>query len=132
MYFDFTVAREKTDVISDEMCMCGYFCIITSKMMSAKDALELYKSRDTSEKLFSAEKSFLGNRGLRVQSDESAETKLFIAFVALKELEKIEMTRYLDNCYRLDHAVTNTQKTILKAFGIDATRYQVCARTDIN
>ncbi|MFI3173548.1 MAG: transposase [Eubacteriales bacterium] len=146
----FTVAREKTDIVSDEMRMCGYFCIITSKKMSAKDALELYKSRDNSEKLFSAEKSFLGNRVLRVQSDESAETKLFIAFVALiirskiytslkdaeeesetkhnfmtvpaalKELEKIEMTRHLDNCYRLDHAVTKTQKTILKAFGIDA------------
>lgn len=146
----FTVARERTDVISNEIRMCGYFCIITSKKMSAKDALELNKSRDNSEKLFSAEKSFLGNRGLRVQSDESIETKLFIAFVALiirskiytslkdaeqenenkqnfmtvpaalKELEKIEMMRHLDNHYRLDHAVTKTQKTILQAFGIDA------------
>ena len=38
---------------------------------------------------------------------------------ALKELEKIEMVRQMDNVYRLDHAVTATQKTILKAFGID-------------
>ena len=30
------------------------------------------------------------------------------------------MVRQLDNVYRLDHAVTATQKTILKAFGIDA------------
>ena len=38
---------------------------------------------------------------------------------ALKELEKIEMVRMTDNVYRLDHAVTKTQKTILSAFGID-------------
>lgn len=35
------------------------------------------------------------------------------------ELEKIEMTRQLDNMYRLDHAVTKTQKVILSAFGMD-------------
>ena len=39
---------------------------------------------------------------------------------ALRELEKIEMVRQLDNVYRLDHAVTATQKTILKAFGLNA------------
>ena len=38
---------------------------------------------------------------------------------AIRELEKIEMVRLTDNKYRLDHAVTATQKTILKAFGID-------------
>ena len=35
---------------------------------------------------------------------------------ALKELEKIEMVRQLDNVYRLDHAVTANQKTILNAY----------------
>ncbi|MFQ6951718.1 MAG: hypothetical protein ACLRSS_05015, partial [Blautia wexlerae] len=39
---------------------------------------------------------------------------------AIKELEKIEMVRQLDNIYRLDHAVTANQKVILKAFGLDA------------
>ena len=39
---------------------------------------------------------------------------------AIKELEKIEMVRLTDNKYRLDHAVTAAQKTILKAFGMDA------------
>ena len=37
---------------------------------------------------------------------------------ALKELEKIELTRQTDNIYRLDHAVTANQKKILKAFGM--------------
>ena len=45
---------------------------------------------------------------------------------ALKELEKIEMVRLTDNRYRLDHAVTATQKTILKAFDMNANviKYQ--------
>lgn len=146
----FVCGIEKSSVIDAELELCGYFCIITSAEMSAKEALELYKSRDASEKLFKSDKSFLGNRSMRVYTEESLEGKMLIAFVALiirnrmytklkdaeeempeqpnymnvpvaiRELEKIEMIRQADGIYRLDHAVTKTQKTILKAFGIDA------------
>ena len=146
----FVCALEKASVIEEELKLCGYFCIITSSEMTAKEALDLYKSRDASEKLFKADKSFLGNRSMRVYSEESLEGKMLIAFVALiirnrmytklkdaeeemlerpnymnvpasiRELEKIEMIRQADGIYRLDHAVTATQKMILKAFGIDA------------
>lgn len=148
------LAQERSEVIEEEIHLCGYFCIITSKKMSAKEALELYKSRDESEKLFKGDKSYLGNKAIRVQSDEAAEAKIFIEFVALvirnkiytslkdavleddskanymnvpaaiKELEKIEMIRQTDGEYRLDHAVTATQKTILKAFKMDAAYVQ--------
>ena len=40
---------------------------------------------------------------------------------AIRELEKIEMTRQLDKVYRLDHAVTKAQKMILSAFDIEAS-----------
>lgn len=148
------LAMEKSEVIEEEIHLCGYFCIITSKKMTAKDALELYKSRDESEKLFKGDKSYLGNKAIRVQSDEAAEAKIFIEFVALvirnkiytslkdavleddskanymnvpaaiKELEKIEMIRQTSGEYRLDHAVTATQKAILKAFKMDAAYIQ--------
>lgn len=52
-------------MIENELKLCGYFCIITSEEMSAKEALELYKSRDASEKLFRADKTFLGNRSAK-------------------------------------------------------------------
>lgn len=39
---------------------------------------------------------------------------------AIQELEKIEMTRQLDKIYRLDHAVSKTQKVVLSAFEISA------------
>lgn len=118
--------------------------------MTAKDELELYKSRVASEKLFKGDKLYLGNRSLRLQSDEVANAKIFAEFVvlivrckmyvclkdemeklekrpnymtvpaAIRELEKIEMIRQSDGRYRLDHAVTAAQKTILKAFRMDA------------
>lgn len=142
--------RERDEIIREEIRLCGYFGIITSEKMSAEEALELYKSRDASEKLFRADKSYLGNKSLRVHTEEAAEAKIFIEFVALvirnriytrlkdavleddkkanymnvpaaiRELEKIEMIRQADGEYRLDHAVTATQKTILKAFQMDA------------
>ena len=145
----FLYAREKTDAVQ-QINLCGYFVIITSKKMTAGEALELYKSRDASEKLFRGDKSYLGNKSLRVQSDEAAGAKILIEFIALivrcriytllkdemdrlkkspnymtvpaaiRELEKIEMVRQTDGVYRMDHAVTATQKAILRAFDIDA------------
>lgn len=144
----FLFAKEKEDVIEREIALCGYFVIVTSQKMTAEEAIELYKSRDASEKLFLSDKSFLGNRSMRTYTDESTSAKTFIEFVALivrskyytllkdekeetgnnqnymnvpasiRELEKIEMIRGLDRIYRLDHAVTATQKTILSAFGL--------------
>ncbi|MEG0370076.1 MAG: hypothetical protein RR593_08750 [Hungatella sp.] len=75
--------------------------IVTSRNMSAKDALELYKSRDASEKLFKGDKSYLGNRSLRVQSDEAANTKIFAEFIALIIRSKM-YTLLKDEVERLD------------------------------
>ena len=146
----FLLPEDRTDVIEHENSLSGYFCIITSENMTAKEALLLYKNRDASEKLFRGDKSYLGDKALRVYGDSAAESKIFIEFLALvirnriynclkdewiklekrpnymtvpaalKELEKIEMVRLTDNKYRMDHAVTATQKVILKAFGMDA------------
>ena len=51
---------------------------------------------------------------------------LYQMLLGLKELEKIVMIRQLDGVYRLDHAVTVTQKIILDAFGLNEgnVRYQ--------
>ena len=153
----FVLSEERCSVVERELDLAGYFCIITSEKMSAKEAIELYKSHDTSEKLFRGDKSYLGNKSIRVYSEESARAKIFVEVVAmilrckmyiklkeemkklekkpnymtvpaaLKELEKIEMVRQLDNVYRLDHAVTANQKTILNAFGLDANHIKYYA-----
>lgn len=51
--------------------------------MTAKEALELYKGRDASEKLFKADKSFLDNKSMSVYLGEALEGKMLIAFVTL-------------------------------------------------
>ena len=140
---------ERADVIEREMKLCGYFCIITSEKMTAAEALIQYKGRDVSEKLFRSDKSFIGSKSERVQSAQSMSSKLFIEFIALiirnriynllhenmlrmdskydcmtvpaaiRELEKNEMVRRNGKSYKLDHAVTKTQKIILSSFGLD-------------
>lgn len=153
----FLFAREKKEAIVEEKRLCGYFVIVTSEKMTAKEALELYKSRDVSEKLFRGDKSYLGNKSLRVASDEVAASKIFVEFIALiirnrmytllksemkkldkkpnfmtvpaaiRELEKVEMIRMTDGVYRMDHAVTATQKVILNAFGIGTSEVKKIA-----
>ena len=150
------LAEENTSAVEKELSLAGYFAIVSSDNMTAREAIELYKSRDASEKLFRSDKSYLGNKSMRVHSDEALSSKVFIQFIALilrsriytalkeksekmlkkpnyltvpaalKELEKIVMIRQLDGVYRLDHAVTVTQKIILDAFGLNEgnVRYQ--------
>ena len=150
------LAEENTSAVEKELSLAGYFAIVSSDNMTAREAIELYKSRDASEKLFCSDKSYLGNKSMRVHSDEALSSKVFIQFIALilrsriytalkeksekmlkkpnyltvpaalKELEKIVMIRQLDGVYRLDHAVTATQKIILDAFGLNEgnLRYQ--------
>lgn len=141
-------AVERTDVINEEIRMCGYFVIITSEKMTAQEALDLYKGRDASEKLFRGDKSYLGNQSMRVYSNESMEAKIFVEFVALiirnriytylkkeqersetkqnfltvpaalRELEKIEMIKLWNKEYCFNYSITATQRKILKAFDL--------------
>ena len=139
-------AKEKQDIVEQELKLCGYFCIVTSEKMTASEALIQYRGRDISEKLFQADKS--GSSSMRVHSAKALSAKIFVEFIALivrnriynllketmlrmetrqnyltvpkavRELEKIEMVRRNAGLYRLDHAITKKQKIILSSFGI--------------
>ena len=143
-------AKELYGAIDEDIALCGYFVLISSRKMTAEEALELYKSRDASEKLFRGDKSYLGNKSARTYTGESTETKILIEFAgliirnriytllkkeskrvyskanymtvpaAIKELEKLELIKSPDGSYHLNYAVTATQKAILKAFDLDA------------
>ena len=144
----FLFAEIKKEVVEKRMARLGYFCIITSEKMTARDAYLLYTSRDASEKLFSSDKSFLGSKSMRVHSSESVSAKIFIEFIgliirqrmyvllkeqmlklpvrknyltvpaAIRELSKIELIRVNHKKYQLDHAVTRNQEIILQSFGL--------------
>lgn len=75
--------RERCEVADHEIELCGYFVLITSKKMTAKEALALYKGWVESEKLFRGDKSYLGNKSDRAYSEELANAKILMEFVAL-------------------------------------------------
>lgn len=143
----FVLASKKINVIRRELKLCGYFALVTSKEMSASEALTNYKGRDSSEKLFREDKSFLGNHCERVYSQQRLQAKIFVEFIALiirneifkhlhdemertgkrsymtvpaaiRELEKITLIKQANGKYILDHAITRKGKEILGAFGI--------------
>lgn len=114
--------------------------------MTAQEAIAKYRNRDSTEKQFMTEKSFLGGDTWRVHSDESLESKQLTSFVALvvrneifksvsglrtkdrkrytvpavmRELDRIIMTRDRNGRFSMRYALTATQKTILKQLEID-------------
>ena len=88
----FVLPEERCSVVERELDLAGYFCIITSEKMSAKEAIELYKSRDTSEKLFRGDKSYLGNKSIRVYSEESAIVKSGRSYEEIMNFLNVEET----------------------------------------
>lgn len=128
----------------------GFFTIITSRQMEAKEALEIYRNRDAVEKVFRMEKTYLGNDVFRVHIDEHLESKMFISFVALiirneiykslkplyltsrnehtvlkvlREYERLGVTKLSDGKYHVRYRLTNKQKKILKVIGINEHEY---------
>lgn len=126
------------------------FCIITSAEMTAKEALDLYKSRDASEKLFKADK-VSGEPNPQVYTGESLEGEnadhlccpdhrepgrrkaegcreeemrkrpnYMNVPASIRELEKIREMVNEQTVYTGWIMPLPLQKTILKAFGIDA------------
>ncbi len=155
----FLFAQVNPDAVDRANNLCGYFCLISSDKMTAQEAYTLYRGRDASEKLFRADKTFLGGRSMRVHSDEALSAKTFTGFLALiirnrffnllkdemarlnlnkremtvpaaiGELEKITMSRRGSPMYSLDFALTKTQKAILHCFGLSADDFIARAQT---
>ena len=137
--------QRKEKPIQRLMDDAGYFVIISSEEMSAEDALEKYRNRDSIEKLFRAEKSYLGGDSFRVYSDRAVDSKLLVSFIAtiirteifnrlkplyqddrksytvpaaLHTLDRIMITRLPGEKYHLRYALTKSQAKILKEFHI--------------
>lgn len=125
----------------------GFFVICTSEEMTAAEALDIYRERDASEKLFRLLKTELGYDKLAVYSDEAVMTKTQLVFMAtivrnaiyqglkpvikktgdrkhftvnaaIHELENIEATKNLHGKYQYQYALTKAQKQILSAFDL--------------
>ena len=134
----------KDKAITEKMNGLGYFAILTSKKMEAAEALDIYRDRDSIEKMFRMLKSGMEFDHAGVQSRESLESKVFLTFIAaivrneifqrskelrledrksytvpalMKTLDMMEATKNLrTGRYVKRHASTKKQKKILAAF----------------
>lgn len=136
--------------IREMINQAGYFVIVTSKEMSATEALDTYRDRDAVEKIFRMEKSYLGFDVFRVHSTAKLESKVFISFIALiirneiyqslkslykknrkeytvpkvlREFERLGITKLSDNKYYIRYNLTNKQKRILQSLEISEQKY---------
>jgi len=60
----------------------GFFCIVSNKDLTLKEALETYRLKDSIEKIFNSLKNEIEIRPLRVWSDNSIYGALLIGFLA--------------------------------------------------
>lgn len=143
--------QRKDNEIMKLINKAGYFAIVTSKKMSAEEALETYRDRDAVKKIFRMEKTYLGNDVFRVHSEEKLESKVFVSFIALiirneiyqslkelyktnrkeytvpkvlKDYERLGVTKLADEKYHIRYRLTNKQKKILKALGATEEEYR--------
>ena len=138
--------RRNERAINEFTDKLGFFILVTSEEMSAADALQTYRDRDSTEKLFRALKTGLEYDTYRVHSQQSLEGKTHIMFIAgivrnrlfqslkenrgkdkknftvpaaISELEKVIAIKDKTGKYIRRYGLTAKQKKILEPFGID-------------
>ena len=145
--------RRNDKKIQDELKDLGYFVIMSSKKMEADEVLEIYRDRDSIEKIFFALKNEIGFDRLHSQSRQTLEAKVFITFLAtalrsmiytktkelrkkdrkaytipaiIGELNKIDVYKDAGGKFIRRYPLTKKQKDILSLFNIttkDVDRY---------
>lgn len=97
-----------------------YFVIITSEKMTAAQAKIFieFVALIIRSRFYTC---------LKEQTQKSGKKNYMTVPAAISELEKIELIRQSDRGYRMDYAVTATQKEILKAFNMTAANIRTQA-----
>ena len=77
--------------LHEAMKKAGHILILSNREMSEQDAYELFKRRESVEKMFDTYKSTLSADRLYLQDDESVFGHVFIAFLSLYAYCKLEL-----------------------------------------
>ena len=139
--------KRNEDEIQKEIDKLGFFVIVTSKEMTASEALDNYRKRDSVEKIFRILKTGLEYDTFRVHSQDSLESKTYVMFIAsivrnylfqglkkiskkekdkksytvpasISELEKITIVKNSKDVYIRRYGLTKKQRSILTQFGV--------------
>lgn len=139
--------KRNETAIQKEIDRMGFFVLVTSKEMTASEALDVYRKRDSVEKIFRMLKTGLEYDTFRVHSQDSLESKTYVMFIAsiirtylfqglkkisrkendkknytvpaaISELEKITIVKNSKEVYIRRYGLTKKQKKILGQFGV--------------
>lgn len=72
----------RQDVVEKELRYKGWIVLIGNQVLTAQEALRIYRKKDIVEEGFDRLKNLFGLHRLAVHSDETAQNKLFIGFIA--------------------------------------------------
>lgn len=114
-------SRNETE-IQKEIDKLGFFVIVMSKEMSASEALDIYRKRDSVEKIFRMLKTGLVYDTFRVHSQDSMESKTYVMFIAsvvrnyiFQGLKKVSEKEKDRKNYTVPAAISELEKiTIVK------------------
>ena len=144
--------RRNIEAINKALSRCGFFLIgETDFKKTTAQILEIYRRRDVVEKSFDNLKNDIDMRRLYVQSDDVAEGKMFVAFIALivrtymqnqlsdymsehkftfqkilLELDKVKLihsAHHENNC-RLLNPPTKTQRDIMQCLSLNPIDFE--------
>lgn len=124
-----------------ELKTAGWMVLLSNRISDSKEAIRIYREKDIVEKGFQRLKNCLDLGRLRVHSEESMQSKVFIGFIALILLSCIHQTMADKKLYahmsvkkllislsnvkaqtvrgvRILFPLTKEQRTIYEAFGI--------------
>lgn len=122
----------------------GFFCILSNKIRTAEEALEVYRNKDVVENCFDDLKNHLDMKRLRVHTAPAMDGRLFLQFLALvyvsairttaqadaklkhltvrevmEQMETLARIRYSNRYGEVFTETTPIQRTIMEVFGIE-------------
>ena len=146
---EYDLEKDRYNIIENSEAVCekcnsyGFYCLVSSKELTAQEISDKYSLRDTSEKVYSSAKSEIGFDSFEVSGNESFHGKLFSCFIAMiirnrieyecrhyakkKPVDTNEFIAKLDSIrykrsgagYRYTGQTSKVQREILSRFGIN-------------
>jgi len=140
-----TKYTRNNNTINEEINDYGFFAMVTSEKMTASEAIDMYRKRDSIEKLFRALKTGFEYDNVKVYSKLSLESKTHLIFIAsiirntlfnslekikdtdkknytvpaaIRELEKITIIKGADGKYYRKYGLTKRQRLIMESVGV--------------
>jgi transposase len=131
----------KTEAVANASKHAGWLVLISNYITNTVEALQIYRAKDVVEKGFLKMKNSLDLARMRVHSDSTVKSKIFICFVALVLLSHIHTVMDNNNLYkyytlkqlmriiakrrvqvigntRIEYPLTKKQKDIYSTFGM--------------